>query len=185
MKLIGMRRFNMLRKIFLALSLSVAVFLLGPNSIYAQTCRLPHKYQWHHFYNPFIHTQSSAIKADNNGNLYVAASGETGNLKGRIIQKYNPDGTPIYGAEGEASPWYQDTEPFSEVDGIPWQKIAIDDHNQKIYVLFATHRKILLVDIVNQFWLACHELETGAPCETWAWSNNDPGIPVDLEESRA
>ena len=122
--------------------------------------RIPDDYQWHQYFTLLRDAKSYAIEADDDGNVYVAGTAKNSSTIARILQKYGPDGTPIDGPDGSGTPWFVAYQP-SYTD-IPWHKIAIDNTNNKIYVLFASE-----FGDYYKFWLVSHEMNTGKKSPTW------------------
>jgi hypothetical protein len=122
--------------------------------------QIPDDYQWNQYFTLLRDAKSYAIEADDDGNVYVASTAKNSSTIARILQKYGPDGTPIDGPDGSGTPWFVAYE--TSYTDIPWHKIAIDNTNKKIYILFATE-----LGDYYRFWLASHEMNTGMKSPTW------------------
>jgi len=153
--------------------LSILIFI---QTSYAQACKNPNILRWYHYSQPFPYILSQTVAADSDGNIYVGAHNFISVTNpNRVLQKYTRRGDIILGEEG--SPWYKDDGLFSGTGwtGMPWQKIEIDNQNNKLYIFFLTHG-----NNTNAFWLACHELANGKICDDWAWIDNYPEFPREV-----
>lgn len=129
---------------------------------------IPDFLSWHHYFEmpdtidsteiePDI-VEAFDITADDEGNIYVSGVARyEPHFTVRILQKYEPDGTPIYGYEGSGTPWWNGDHSAEYI--FPWHKLLIDNENEKIYVLFACNSPV--DPKVYSFVLSCHDIESG------------------------
>jgi hypothetical protein len=139
--------------------LGCAFIILGLSIVNAAD--VPDDYQWHQYFTWYSNNTPYAIKADNQGNVYVAATAKISTGVVRILQKYSPRGVP-YSAQWEPGvPWYVAS---STYQNYPLQKIVLDESNNKLYVLFAA---VFDDSGLYHFFLTAHNMATGEKEASW------------------